>query len=153
MNLRSTLVRTMNDCIMVNEMPLVFTNGCFDIIHRGHIELLKFCSELGELVVGLNSDLSVRKLKGKHRPINPEQDRKLLLESITYVSRVVLFSEMDPRRIIEEIRPDIIVKGGDYSVNQVVGNDLAEVRIFPYIEGKSTSRIVSQLQSLDGGNE
>ena len=128
---------------------MIFTNGCFDILHLGHIELLKFCASLGyEVVVGLNSDSSVQKLKGKDRPINNQLTRKKMLESIRYVSEVRIFDEETPIRLINELRPRIIVKGGDYEPQSVVGAGLAEIRIFPYQEGQSTTSILQRIQSL-----
>lgn len=121
----------------------VFTNGCFDLLHTGHIKLLKFCKTLApsvEVVVGLNSDTSVKSLKGPNRPINKQQDRKLMLESIKYVDEVLIFYELDPYNLIKLVKPDIIVKGGDYKESEVIGNDLAEVRIFDYVEGYSTTK-------------
>jgi rfaE bifunctional protein nucleotidyltransferase chain/domain len=124
-------------------MKTVFTNGCFDILHRGHIELLKYCRSIGHrVVVGLNSDESVKRLKGKKRPIIPQADRKALLEALRYVDEVLIFEEDTPYKLIQDMRPDIIVKGGDYSPEEVVGNDLAEVIIFRTIDGYSTTKIV-----------
>ena len=125
---------------------IIFTNGCFDILHVGHISLLKYAKSLGTyLIVGLNSDSSVRKIKGNDRPINNQYDRKLLLQSIKYVDEVVVFNEETPYEIIKEIKPNIIVKGGDYTKDKVVGNDLAEVVIFNFINGYSTSRIIKDI--------
>jgi D-beta-D-heptose 7-phosphate kinase/D-beta-D-heptose 1-phosphate adenosyltransferase len=136
------------ECSDVREVT-VFTNGCFDILHRGHFELLKYCSTLGKVIVGLNSDLSVKILKGYERPINPFQDRKFALESCKYVSEVIGFDEETPLRLIEEIKPDIVVKGGDYKKNSVVGGNVAEVLIFNYIPEKSSTLLLSQIRDLD----
>ena len=122
---------------------VVFTNGCFDILRRGHIELLRFCKSLGgTVIVGLNSDKSVKNLKGEDRPINNQLDRKLLLESIRFVDDVIIFEDETPYSLIKEINPDIIVKGGDYNSKDVVGNDISEVRIFEYVEGYSTTEAI-----------
>jgi D-beta-D-heptose 7-phosphate kinase/D-beta-D-heptose 1-phosphate adenosyltransferase len=121
---------------------IVFTNGCFDVLHIGHIELLKYCATFGKVIVGLNSDESVRRLKGNSRPFNNQQDRKKLLESIKYVSSVRVFEEDTPYELIKSIKPDLIVKGGDYKVEQVAGHDLCEVRIFGTIEGYSSSALI-----------
>ncbi len=121
---------------------IVFTNGCFDVLHIGHIELLKYCATFGKVIVGLNSDESVRRLKGNSRPFNNQQDRKKLLESIKYVSSVQVFEEDTPYELIKSIKPDLIVKGGDYKVEQVAGHDLCEVRIFGTIEGYSSSALI-----------
>ena len=127
-------------------MTTVFTNGCFDILHRGHIELLRFCKLHGDkLVVGLNSDASVKKLKGLNRPVMKEQDRKVLLESIRFVDKVIVFSESTPYNLIKSIKPDIIVKGGDYKKEEVIGNDLCEIKIFKYVEGYSTTKTIQYL--------
>ena len=128
-------------------MQSVFTNGCFDILHRGHIELLRESKKLGgKLVVGLNSDESVRRLKGGGRPVNKQEDRKALLESLECVDEVVIFDEDTPRRVIEKLRPDVITKGGDYTTETVVGNDLAEVVIIPLVDSLSTTSIIEKLR-------
>lgn len=127
----------------------IFTNGCFDVLHSGHIELLEFCSQLGDrVIVGVNSDESVRKLKGNTRPINRIQDRVKVLKAIRYVDEVMIFEEETPYELIKIVSPDIIVKGGDYDPVRVVGADLAKVVIFPYIQGKSTSSIVDRISKL-----
>ena len=125
----------------------VFTNGCFDIIHRGHIALLKYCASLGEVIVGLNSDDSVKRLKGLDRPINNATDRKFLLESLRSVSKVVIFEEDTPYNLIKSIKPDLIVKGGDYSPDRVIGQDLCKVEIFRTIQGYSTSDLIKKIAS------
>ncbi len=123
-------------------MNKVFTNGCFDILHRGHLELLRSCKELGYVIVGLNSDKSVKKLKGDNRPFFSQQDREFALRSLKYVDEVLIFDDLTPYNLIKTVNPDIIVKGGDYEPAGVVGNDLAEVRIFNYIEGYSTTKVL-----------
>lgn len=124
---------------------MCFTNGCFDVLHRGHIELLKFCKENSDyVIVGLNSDKSARRLKGHDRPINTEIDRKFLLESIKYVDTVIIFDEETPYQLISKLKPDIIVKGGDYKKDEVVGSDLAEVKIFETVNGYSTTKAVQR---------
>ena len=132
---------------IVNEL-IVFTNGCFDILHRGHFELLRFCNSFGQVTVGLNSDNSVKKLKGSGRPVNNFEDRKFALESCKYVAKVIGFDEETPYRLIQEIKPDLIVKGGDYKIEDVVGGDMAEVKIFKLVQGKSTSSLLSQIRKL-----
>lgn len=130
---------------------IVFTNGCFDIIHRGHVELLRFAKSLGDvLVVGLNDDESVRRLKGKNRPINTLEDRAFVLLSIRWVDFVVPFSEDTPERIIREISPDVLVKGGDYRIEDIAGADFVlskggRVEIFNYLEGYSTTSIIKKI--------
>jgi len=125
---------------------IIFTNGCFDIIHKGHVELLKYCKGLGtSVIVGLNSDSSVKALKGNKRPINNQYDRKLILESIRWVDKVIIFNEETPYNLIKEVNPDIIVKGGDYNIEEVVGSDLCEVKIFDYEENYSTTKIIQDI--------
>jgi len=127
-------------------VPIVFTNGCFDVLHRGHIELFRFCKTLGDkVVVGLNTDRSVKENKGKNRPINSQDDRKLILESIRYIDSVILFDEKTPYELINCIKPDIIVKGGDYSAKDVVGSDICKVVIFDYVKGYSTTKTLQDI--------
>jgi D-beta-D-heptose 7-phosphate kinase/D-beta-D-heptose 1-phosphate adenosyltransferase len=118
---------------------LVFTNGCFDILHRGHIEYLKEAAKIGSLVVGLNSDASVRRLKGETRPINNQEDRKAMLLALRCVDEVIIFDEDTPLDLIKRIDPDVIVKGGDYQPDQVVSNGLPVV-ILPFVANHSTTR-------------
>jgi D-beta-D-heptose 7-phosphate kinase/D-beta-D-heptose 1-phosphate adenosyltransferase len=132
---------------------IIFTNGCFDILHIGHIELLKYAKSLGDiLVVGLNSDKSVKKLKGVKRPINNEQIRKQILESLRYVDEVIIFDEDTPIETIKKIQPHIIVKGGDYKKEDVVGYEfeklgLLEVKIFDYVANNSTTEIIERISN------
>lgn len=129
-------------------MKIIFTNGCFDIVHRGHLELFKYCKSLGDrLIVGLNSDRSIAQLKGPSRPINNQEDRKFLLESIKYIDNVQIFDELSPINLIKQIKPDIIVKGGDYKPETVVGNEISEVIIFNYINGYSTTKIIKNISN------
>ena len=123
---------------------IVFTNGCFDILHRGHFELLKYCKSLGTVVVGLNSDDSVRNLKGPTRPFFKEQDRMFALQSCKYVDRVITFNDSTPYSLIKNLLPDIIVKGGDYKPEEVVGSDITEIRIFNFVEGYSTTKVLEK---------
>ncbi len=127
---------------------IIFTNGCFDILHIGHVELLKYAKSLGsKLIVGLNSDNSVKLLKGNNRPINNQNDRKIILESIQYVDEVIIFNEKTPYNLINIIKPKIIVKGGDYLPEEVVGKEISEVRIFNYVEGYSTTKTIKRITS------
>lgn len=131
----------------IRQARTVFTNGCFDILHKGHVEYLKKSRELGSrLIVGLNSDESVRRLKGTDRPINSQEDRKAILESLDCVDEVIIFDEETPYELIKQIRPDIITKGGDYKPEEVVGNDLCDVVIVPLVEGKSTTKIIERIR-------
>ena len=127
---------------------VVFTNGCFDIIHRGHIEILSAAKKKGNrLVVGLNGDQSVTRLKGNDRPLQPFKDRAMILDAIESVDMVVGFEEDTPAEIILHFLPDILVKGGDYTTDTIVGADtvianVGTVEIIPLIPGKSTSAIL-----------
>jgi len=109
------------------------------------VELLKYCKSLGHVVVGLNSDSSVKALKGDTRPFFRESDRKFVLESCKYVDDVVIFNESTPYELIKRLKPDIVVKGGDYSKEEVVGADLCEVKIFGYKDGYSTTKTIKNI--------
>ncbi|MCS7151886.1 MAG: D-glycero-beta-D-manno-heptose 1-phosphate adenylyltransferase [Endomicrobia bacterium] len=129
---------------------IVFTNGCFDIIHKGHIKLLKKARSLGDvLVVGLNTDASVKKLKGKSRPVNSELDRAELLNSIRFVDYVVFFNELTPYKLITELKPHIVVKGGDYKKKEIVGWGIVPkvVRV-KLVKGRSTTNLIRKIQKL-----
>ena len=127
-------------------MKTVFTNGCFDILHRGHLEYLKESAFWGDrLIVGINSDESVSKLKGPTRPINNEQDRKFALECLDFVDKVYIFYESTPYELIKYIKPDIITKGGDYVPDNVVGNDIATIKIIPLTDGYSTTKFIERI--------
>jgi D-beta-D-heptose 7-phosphate kinase/D-beta-D-heptose 1-phosphate adenosyltransferase len=126
---------------------VVFTNGVYDLIHAGHITLLEKAKRLGDvLVVGLNSDSSVKRLKGPKRPIAPQADRALVLAALEAVNYVTLFDEDTPYELIAKLKPDILVKGGDYAKEQMVGRDLVKkvVRI-PLVHGRSTSRLIEKI--------
>lgn len=124
---------------------IVFTNGCFDILHKGHLTLLKEARELGDkLIVGLNSDSSVKLLKGNTRPINDQKTRQEQLELIPYVDEVIVFENETPYDLIKSLSPDLIVKGGDYTVEEIVGHDLAPVHIVPTVQGHSTTKIIEE---------
>ncbi len=131
---------------------IVFTNGCFDILHRGHVEYLNEAKSLGTvLIVGLNSDASVRKLKGPQRPINSEFDRKLVLENLRSVDFVQIFDEDTPYELIKHIQPDVLVKGGDWSADKIVGSDLVlakggQVKSLKFVDGFSTTNIINKVK-------
>ncbi len=135
------------------DQRIVFTNGCFDILHIGHKRYLQQAAELGDiLVIGLNSDNSVHRLKGQNRPINKEQERAELLSAFSFVDHIALFDEDTPYNLIKQIQPDILVKGGDYTPDQVVGKDIVEanggkVMILPFVEGKSSTNILKALSN------
>ena len=129
------------------EKKIVFTNGCFDILHRGHIDYLTKAADLGDiLIVALNADTSVKKLKGNHRPIQDENSRQNIMASLECVNAVFLFEEETPLEVINKILPDILVKGGDYTIDNIAGADTVinnggEVKTIPFLEGYSTSMI------------
>lgn len=129
-------------------LKTIFTNGVFDIIHSGHIDLLRTAKSLGSnLIVGINSDASTKRLKGKKRPINSEKDRYDVLKSIRYVDDVLIFHEDTPYELIKKVNPDIIVKGDDYRICDVVGNDLARVVLIKH-NGNSTTKIINNIKEL-----
>jgi D-beta-D-heptose 7-phosphate kinase/D-beta-D-heptose 1-phosphate adenosyltransferase len=130
---------------------IVFTNGCFDLIHVGHTRYLQEARKLGDvLIVGVNSDRSVRRIKGKKRPVIPEEERAEVLSALQCVDFVVIFGEPDPLNIISLLKPDVLVKGGDWSEDAIIGREVVEssggkvVRI-PEIKGASTSSIISRI--------
>jgi len=127
---------------------IVFTNGCFDILHVGHAKYLEIAKELGDvLIVGVNSDESVKRLKGDLRPINDSTDRAGLIAALRSVDYVVIFEEDTPYELIRVVRPSILVKGGDYRGGPVVGDDLVnEVKIVDFFAGKSTTNIVTKIK-------
>jgi rfaE bifunctional protein nucleotidyltransferase chain/domain len=133
---------------------VVFTNGCFDLLHPGHISYLLAARSLGDaLVVGLNSDASVRRLKGPTRPIVPEGDRAAVLEALKSVDAVVVFGEDTPIRLMRELEPTVYVKGGDYRIEDLPEAEVArefgaEVRIIPFEPGYSTSALIEKIKSM-----
>ena len=132
---------------------IVFTNGCFDILHQGHIEVLARTADLGtRLIVGLNSDSSIQKLKGKKRPIIQQQSRAILLASFSFVDAVILFSEDTPINLISTLLPDVLAKGGDYEVKTIVGHEIVqknggEVILVPFIDGFSSTAIIEKIRN------
>ena len=134
-----------------NFETVVFTNGCFDILHRGHIEYLAQARNEGDcLIVGLNSDESVRQLKGDSRPVNCEEDRATMLAALECVSYVILFSDDTPEQLIRGIEPNILAKGGDYTPENIVGAKFVlsrggAVQIIPFIEGYSTTKTIQKI--------
>ena len=135
-----------------NGEKIVFTNGCFDLVHRGHIEVLANTADLGDrLIIGLNSDSSIQQLKGENRPIIDENSRAILLASLQFTDAIVLFSEDTPQKLIETIVPDILVKGGDYKVEEIAGHELVienggSVILVPFIDGFSTTNIIDKIK-------
>lgn len=129
---------------------VVFTNGCFDLLHRGHVEYLTAARQLGDrLVLGLNTDASVSRLKGPGRPVTPEQDRATVLAGLAAVDAITFFDEDTPRNLIATLLPDVLVKGGDYRPDDIVGKTEVEaaggkVIVLPYLEGRSTTDILQR---------
>ena len=135
-----------------NNFKVVFTNGCFDILHLGHVDYLEKASALGDrMVIGINTDASVKKLKGPERPVNNEYARARILAALEFVHAVILFGEDTPYELIGIVKPDILVKGNDYSPENIVGADIVlsnggEVKTIPLVEGYSTTSIISKLK-------
>lgn len=131
---------------------IVFTNGCFDILHAGHVRYLKESKKFGDiLIVGLNSDVSVKKIKGESRPINPEMDRAEVLAGLEAVSYIVLFDEPSPVKLLEEIKPDIYTKGADYTVEtlpeaKTVLSYGGKIEFIKFLEGRSTTKIIDKIK-------
>ena len=132
---------------------VVFTNGCFDIIHRGHIEVLARTADLGDkLIIGLNSDQSIQKLKGEDRPIIDEQSRAILLAALSFVDAIVLFSEDTPLKLISDLLPDVLAKGGDYEIETIVGHEIVQknggkVKLVPFLDGFSSTTIIDKIKN------
>jgi len=145
-------MRAERDRLHAEGRTLVFTNGCFDILHRGHADYLAFARSQGDaLVVGLNSDASVRRAKGPTRPVNPEQDRAYVLGSLRAVDFVVIFEEDEPRDLISQILPDVLVKGKDWA-HYVSGREIVEanggrVVLAEMVEGRSTTATIERMRS------
>ena len=137
----------------LNGDKIVFTNGCFDLIHLGHLEILARSADLGDkLIVGINSDMSIKKIKGNSRPIIEEDSRAKHLAAIEFIDAVVLFNEDTPYDLINILKPDVLTKGGDYKKNDIVGNQLinkekGEVVIIPLTQGYSTTSILEKIKN------
>jgi rfaE bifunctional protein nucleotidyltransferase chain/domain len=150
---RDLLLRECNGWRVLNK-KVVFTNGCFDILHHGHLDLLARAASLGNvLIVGLNTDSSVQRLKGPSRPITHEQDRLFQVASLLCTDAVCLFDEDTPEELIKLIKPDVLVKGGDYTIDKIVGADFVqqnggEVHIIPFVEGYSTTGLIERISRL-----
>ncbi|MBL7778385.1 MAG: D-glycero-beta-D-manno-heptose 1-phosphate adenylyltransferase [Chitinophagales bacterium] len=135
--------RTLGDTI-------VFTNGCFDILHPGHVHLLQTCRSFGDrVIVGLNADVSVKRLKGEKRPVNNEQSRAIILAALSATDAIILFEEDTPEQLIHHIKPDVLVKGGDWKKEEIVGNSFVQsyggkTEVVPYLSGHSTTSIIER---------
>jgi D-beta-D-heptose 7-phosphate kinase/D-beta-D-heptose 1-phosphate adenosyltransferase len=142
-------IKTISEHLKNQGKKIVFTNGCFDILHLGHIKYLEEAKNLGDiLIVGVNADSSVRRLKGESRPINLEFDRAYLLNALNAVDFVVIFDEETPYNLIQTITPDVLVKGGDYKDKEVVGSDIAKTtHLIEFVDGKSTTSIIEKIQN------
>ena len=131
---------------------IVFTNGCFDILHRGHVEVLAQTANLGDkLIIGLNSDISIQILKGRDRPIIDEESRAILLAALSFVDAIIFFSEETPINLIRALKPDILAKGGDYKVDTIVGNEIIQenggkVVLVPFVDGFSSTDIINKIK-------
>jgi D-beta-D-heptose 7-phosphate kinase/D-beta-D-heptose 1-phosphate adenosyltransferase len=134
-------------------LKVVFTNGCFDLLHRGHVHILRQAKAAGDLlIVALNSDRSVSRIKGPRRPVMPETDRVELIAAMEMVDYVVVFDEPDPYKLIDAIRPNVLAKGGDWKIEEVVGADIVErdggqIAVIPYLKGFSTSEIIERIRN------
>ncbi len=141
------------EVLRAENKKIVFTNGCFDIIHAGHVTYMYEAKSFGDiLIVGLNTDDSTRRLKGSSRPLNNQKDRAVVLSSLEMVDYVTLFDEDTPYELIKSIKPDVLVKGGDYTNDTIVGSDIVEerggeVRVVPLLEGRSTTSIIEKIKT------
>ena len=154
------MIRSLNDIIKLREKirienrKVVFTNGCFDVIHKGHVTYLNEAKSLGDhLIVGINSDDSVKRLKGKDRPVNNEYDRAFVLDNLKSVDDVLIFNEDTPYDIIKEIIPDLLVKGGDWKEEDIVGSDIVKMNggkviSLQFVNNYSTTNILEKIEKL-----
>lgn len=137
----------------LKDRRVVFTNGCFDLLHLGHVDYLEKAAKLGdELIIGLNSDVSIRSIKGENRPVMPQESRARLLAAMEFVSLVILFDEATPAGLITALQPDVLVKGNDYTVDKIAGSDVVlaaggKVETIPLVEGYSTSAIIEKIRT------
>ncbi len=135
------------------EGKIVFTNGCFDLLHLGHLDYLSKSADFGnKLIIGLNTDSSIQKLKGESRPIHQQKTRQQLLASLSFVDAVVLFEQDTPLELITSILPDVLVKGADYTIDQIVGSDVilhnnGEVKTIEFLEGYSSSSVIERIKN------
>jgi len=157
MNSNSEKIISLDDFLKqkdrLTDKKIVFTNGCFDLLHPGHVDYLERARALGDvLVVGLNSDESVRRLKGPKRPINAEMDRALVLAGLGCVNFVIIFSEDTPYNLIKAVQPDVLVKGGDWPIDKIVGKDIVlakggEVKSLDFLPGYSTTSLIDKIKN------
>ncbi|MDD2622260.1 MAG: D-glycero-beta-D-manno-heptose 1-phosphate adenylyltransferase [Bacteroidales bacterium] len=137
----------------IENKKVVFTNGCFDILHQGHVDYLAQAADYGDLlIIGLNSDDSIRRIKGKHRPIMDQNARAILLAALVFVDYVIIFEEDTPYQLIQNIKPDILIKGNDYTEESMVGSDIVKAKggkiiTIPLVPGISTTHIVQKIKN------
>lgn len=133
---------------MEKRRTIAFANGCFDILHCGHLRIFQYARSISNwVIVGLNSDWSVQQLKGHGRPVVGQSERKEILESLKYVDEVIIFNELTPLKLIEEIKPDYIVKGEDWEGKQVIGSHIAEIKFVPILKNYSTTSIIEKIRN------
>jgi D-beta-D-heptose 7-phosphate kinase/D-beta-D-heptose 1-phosphate adenosyltransferase len=155
MTLPFSLLKPLREELRLAGKTLVFTNGCFDILHVGHVRSLEIARKLGDvLIVGVNSDASVRRLKGAARPINTEEDRAAVLSALKSVDYTTIFDQDTPLELITELVPDVLAKGGDYTIETIVGADIVQnaggtVVVIPLVAGKSTTKIVRKIHAVN----
>lgn len=141
------------ELLKTNNQKIVFTNGCFDILHPGHIDYLEKAKKLGDvLIIGLNSDNSIKSIKGQQRPINKLSDRLTMLHALECVDFIIEFEEDTPIQLIKAVTPDVLVKGGDYTVETIVGADFVidnggKVEVIPFLEGYSTTQLIEKIKA------
>jgi D-beta-D-heptose 7-phosphate kinase/D-beta-D-heptose 1-phosphate adenosyltransferase len=136
----------------MKKKKIVFTNGCFDLLHVGHLKVFETCKKYGQvLVVGLNADASVRRLKGPGRPVVPQGERARMLAALSVVDYVAIFNEDTPEKLIRQVQPDVLLKGGDWKADQIVGRDIAKkvVRV-PLVQGRSTTGLIERILKQHG---
>jgi D-beta-D-heptose 7-phosphate kinase/D-beta-D-heptose 1-phosphate adenosyltransferase len=141
-------IKRIADTYRLQGKKVVFTNGCFDILHRGHVSYLETARSFGDvLILGLNTDASVRRLKGDGRPVNSQEDRAFILAALEAADYVVMFDEDTPYELIKEVQPHTLVKGADYQDKEVVGSDLVdEVKLVTFVDGKSTTQTIAKIR-------
>ena len=150
--LNDSNISSIAEAYRAEKKKIVFTNGCFDLLHIGHVSYLEEAKKLGDvLIVGINTDASVSKLKGPNRPIQNENDRATILAALKSVDHTVLFGEDNPLNLIQKIKPDVLVKGGDWKIEQIVGSDFVlsyggDVRSLQFINGRSTTAMIEKSQ-------
>jgi rfaE bifunctional protein nucleotidyltransferase chain/domain len=146
-------LREISAAARTSGQTIVFTNGCFDLLHRGHLHILRQAKARGDiLIVAVNSDRSVKMIKGPSRPVLAEKDRLDLIAALEMVDYVVLFDEPDPYRVIDALRPNVLAKGGDWGIERIIGSDIVEkaggrIVVIPYLKGFSTTKIIERIRS------